>query len=184
MRWDHANNALRIALDLPANTLIGEHAARVAEIGSAYPHTIILNAGQSDLTCVPYALRLDKDATYRAIAVEFDREVFAGPKFVEWLLIDKLDEVQRPSLGSLALYFYEADWRHIGVVGSPGRITSKWGTFPVYDHNPPLTYGDHLRFYKKPSPEDAIALFLDYCRSEGICDQDITDIQAEVEKAP
>ena len=73
---------------------------------------------------MPYALELDNNPTYRAIAAEFNREVFAGPKFVEWLLIGKLDEVQRSSLGALALYFYGTNWRHIGVVGSHGRITS------------------------------------------------------------
>jgi hypothetical protein len=186
MQWDRRNDALRIALDFPTGTLVGEHTARVEAIRSEYAHTILLKQESTDLTCVPYAVELASSPVYRAIAADFDREVFAGSNFVEWLLNNRLCEVSHPSAGVLALYFSDGIWRHAGFVTDANRIKSKWGTFPLYDHDfweVPISYGDELRFFKRPSPEGALVLFLDYCRFERISDRNIADILAEVDKS-
>lgn len=94
MQWDGRNNALRCALDFPAGTLIGEHAAKVDALRLGYQHTVVLRQASEDLTCVPYALELTTNPTYRAIAADFNREVFAGSEFIEWLLNDRLCEVR------------------------------------------------------------------------------------------
>jgi hypothetical protein len=187
MQWNRRNKALRIALDFPAGTLVGEHAAKLETIRRGYPHTIVLKQEPADLTCVPYAFGLTNNLMYRKIAAGFNREVFAGQKFIEWVLNDRLREVSRRTLGALALYFSAKIWRHIGFISAMDRVTSKWGTFPVYDHHlweVPISYGDKLRFFKRPAPEDAVALFLDYCRYECVTDRDIADILSETEKSP
>lgn len=88
---------------------------------------------------------------------------------------------------ALALYFSDKIWRHAGFAISVDRITSKWGTFPVYDHHlweAPISYGNDLRFFKRPAPEEALSWFLDYCRHEGVTESDISDILSETEKHP
>jgi hypothetical protein len=178
MRWNGANKALRSALDLPPETLNGEHAPKIEALRHEY-HV------PDDLTCLPYAFELTNNPTYRVIASEFNREVFAGRKFAEWLLNNWLRELSDPTLGQLALYFSDKIWRHAGFVIAADRITSKWGTFPVYDHDfweVPISYGNELRFFQRPSREDALPLFLDYCRYEDIADSDIAAILSETEE--
>jgi hypothetical protein len=181
-RCENDKSALRIALDFPDDTIIGEHSALVEQVRRTYPHTIRHVPEPSDLNCAPYALRLSNNAIYRAIARDFDREIFAGRQFVEWLLSGRIREIEHPKSGSLALYFSGAVWRHAGLVSGPRRITSKWGTFPVYEHDfcdVPARYGDRLRFFETMSMDDALALFLEYARSCGASAEDITNIIAE-----
>jgi len=114
------------------------------------------------------------------LVTRVDREIFGGRKFVDWLIANRLSETDQPAVGSCALYFAGSDWKHIGT---PNRVTSQWGTFPIYDHDVcevPASYGDQVRFYEKPPPEQALSHFLDYARSEGVSDEDIDAIVAEV----
>jgi hypothetical protein len=187
MQWDGRNKPLRCALDLPTGTLIGEHATKVDVLRGEHLHTVVLRQAPDDLTCLPYAFELTNNPIYRAIAADFDCEVFAGPKFMEWLLNNRLCEVSGRAPGVLALYFSDKIWRHAGFVISTDRITSKWGTFPVYDHHlweVPISYGNELRFFKRPAPKDSLSLFLDYCRYEGVTESDIADILSENGKGP
>ena len=73
----------------------------------------------------------------------------------------------------------------MGSVHGLGRIVSKWGMFPVYEHGfweVPICHGDHLRLFAKSSPNDVRGLFLGYARFAGVSDEDISDIIAEVER--
>jgi hypothetical protein len=77
--------------------------------------------------------------------------VFAGRRFVEWLLKNRLVEFQRPVPGCLVLYFTGDVWQHVGVVAGEGRVISQWGTFPVYEHalfEVPARYGNEARFFQ------------------------------------
>jgi hypothetical protein len=46
----------------------------------------------------------------------------------------------------------------------------------------PISCGDRLKFFEKPSPDDALCLFLEYARFARVSDADIADIVAEVER--
>ena len=101
--------------------------------------------------------------------------VFAGLDFVEWALAGRLRPIDDPQIGSLAMYFMGEKWRHVGLVYRSGRIISKWGTYPVYEHeisDIPASYGNRVRFYERPTHSDALALFLEYARFVGVVDAD------------
>jgi hypothetical protein len=114
---------------------------------------------------------------------DFDRQIFAGRGFIEWMVGARLNEISQPVIGSLVLYFSGANWKHVGVVTGLDRVISQWGTYPIYEHgfcDVPESYGDQARFFERPSPQQALSDFLDYARSEGISDEDIDAITAEV----
>src|SRR6266446_8592286 len=62
-----------------------------------------------------------------------------------------LTEIDQPTIGSLVLYFSGSDWKHVGIVTGPNRVTSQWGTFPIYEHDVceiPASYGNQFDFSK------------------------------------
>jgi hypothetical protein len=176
--------ALRAALDVPEGTLIEQHTGLINERTQGHPHTVRLVSKPQDGTCVSYAFDLTNQPIYRAIATDFDRQVFAGRQFVEWMIGNRLNEVERPNNGSLVVYFSgSSDWKHVGVATGPERALSQWGTYPIYDHGlceVPASYGSEMRFFEKPSPQQALSNFLDFARSEGVSNEDIEAIAAEV----
>jgi hypothetical protein len=176
--------ALRAALDVPEGTLIGEHHRVLVERTQGMTHTVKLLSGPQPGTCIAFAFGLSNDPVYQAIALDFDGEVFAGRRFVEWMMRNRLKEADQMAAGSLVLYFSGSDWRHIGTADTSDRVVSQWGTFAVYEHvffEVPQGYGDTLRFFGKPARE-SFADFLDYARSEGVSDQDIKAIIVEVKQ--
>jgi len=54
---------------------------------------------------------------------------------MEWLIKGHLVEIAAPKTGCLAMYSDQGVWQHVGLVVSPGRVISQWGTFPVYEHD-------------------------------------------------
>lgn len=165
-----APSALRNALparDEPLTSL--EHRARLERLRETMPHTITFRESRFDGSCMTYVLGLDTIDAYRRVALAFEPPVFAGKAFAHWL-IEQIDEVQTPTLGSLTFYFEGDDWVHVGAVDDMEgrRIVSKWGEMAVFEHDlneVPVGYGDHVRFFEKPTTEAALALFLDYARS-------------------
>jgi hypothetical protein len=177
--------ALRAALDVPEGTLIGDHSRLIKERTRGHSHTVKLVCEPQGGTCVSYALGLNSNPIYETIRQDFDREVFAGKRFVEWM-VGVRDEIDQPAIGSLALYFLGADWKHVGTVAGLDRVTSQWGTYPIYEHGlceVPASYGDQVRFFERPSARQALSDFLNYARSEGISNEDIDAIIAEVERS-
>ncbi len=175
---------LRAALDVPKDTLIGCHSRLIKEQTQAYSHNIKLVCYPTRGTCVAYAFELADNPIYEAIREDFDREVFAGKRFVEWMMNNRLKEIDQPAVGSLVLYLLGSDWKHVGVVTGSERVISQWGTYPIYEHDldeVPASYGELVRFFEKPSPEQALSDFLDYARSEGVSNEDIDAIIAEAE---
>ena len=95
--------------------------------------------------------------------------VRAGKDSIEWLARDHLVELEKPEIGCLALYFHHDVWAHIGVVTAHNRITSQWGTFPIYTHEifeVPTSYGDAVRYYIRPNDEEAYSLFIEYAKTK------------------
>jgi len=169
---------LRAALDAPEGFDRYQHRARTEDVRHHYPHTVAYRELVEESTCVTYALKLFGDRSYRAIASNFNREVFAGRQFVEWLLQNHLTEMQHAVPGCLALYFHAGVWKHVGVVTGEGRIISQWGTFPVYEHavlEVPARYGDQVRYFEMLGSGDALRLFLEFCKAIGLSDWDIAN---------
>jgi hypothetical protein len=172
------NKALREALDAPDGFLVPEHRDYIERtVRTTHPHTVVFRERVDGSTCALYALGLGQDPTYRAVASNFGGKVFAGRGFMEWLVKDHLVEMDDPKPGCLALYFDGEIWRHAEVVTGIARVTSQWGTFPVYEHGAcelPARYGDKVRFFSMPSPGEPLEMFLEYAKAEGISDADIT----------
>lgn len=167
---------LRRAIDLPDGFDRARHRALIEGITRKHPHSIAYRGMGGDGTCATYAFGLTDNMTYRAIAMNFGREIFAGRGFVEWLIRTNLREIEEPIRGCAILYFSGQQWQHIGSSAALGRVISKWGTFPVYDHalfELPARYGDAVRYFDKPTDADALRLFLDYARIRGLSSNDI-----------
>jgi hypothetical protein len=175
MKLENSNPALRAALNVPEGTPCGRHEALIAEVAVRMPHSIRIHERFFQWTCVPYALCFAKDPVYCEIARY--HYIFATADFINYLLESKLKELEGPSTGCLALYFDAGRWTHAGVVKAPGRLISKWGLFPVYDHpleEVPASYGNEVRFF--PAPRDqGFDWFLEYGRSRGLSDTEIEE---------
>lgn len=159
---------LREALDAPDGTFVSSHRGYIERVGKVYPHTVIYRVLRDEGTCVTYALGLGDERRYWAIARNFDRKIFAGKAFMEWLIEGRLVEIAEPKEGCLALYFKDGNWQHVGVVSAPGRVLSQWGEFPVYEHDVcevPARYGDEVRYLEMPARGDSLRLFLEYAKT-------------------
>lgn len=170
---------LRAAIDAPDGFNRLEHRKMVEEVARIYPHSIVYRGLKDEGTCVTYALGLTGNAIYRFVAARFQRKIFAGQAFMEWLLQGRLRETEHPYSNCLALYFSDEAWMHVGVVSSPGRVASQWGTFPVYDHavfDVPARYGDAVRYFHLPDKAEALRMFLEYVKAWGLSDSDIDSI--------
>lgn len=169
---------LRKALNLEG-TLIGKHQAAIATLAAIHPHTVVFREIVPQSTCAPFALGFTDIDAYRNIAMS---GIFAGKDFMEWLSQNRLTEIHRPTSGCLALYFENDAWKHVGTVTEQGRVISQWGEFPVYEHDVfevPQTYGGFVRYFTKPVPDDALRLFFEYAKTQGLTDTDIETITAQ-----
>jgi hypothetical protein len=170
------NRALREALDAPDGFPISQHREYIERVRLTHPHTVVFRQAIDLSTCVLYALSLSGEAVYRAIAVNFGGRVFAGRAFMQWLINGRLVELDKPMNGSLALYFNQGVWQHVGMVSGDGRATSQWGMFPVYDHDVwelPARYGDEVRYFSMLKIGEPLRLFLEFATTQGISDSDV-----------
>lgn len=179
LQLKNSNAALRKALELNGFEP-GKHRQEVEKLAQIHGHSIrFVRFNEGDLTCAPHALGLSHNRIYRSVAA-FDPEVYAGPAFMEWLLDGQLREIEKPVAGCLVCYFSSAKWKHVGIVGSDGRVTSKWGELPLYEHGideVQESYGDEVRFFERPS--DALKLFLQFASEKGISREDVKDALEE-----
>jgi hypothetical protein len=175
-RCEPTNKSLREALDAPDGFPVSRHREYIERLRSVHPHTVVFRQAVDQSTCVLYAFSLSRDNTYRAIAGNFDGRVFAGRAFMQWLINGHVVEIDKPTEGCLALYFNEGIWQHVGIVSEPGRVTSQWGLFPVYEHDVcelPARYGAEVRYFSMLAPGEPLRLFLEFAKTQGISDSDI-----------
>jgi hypothetical protein len=95
---------------------------------------------------------------------------------MNWMLDGKLREVSRAKVEDLVCYFSAKGFEHVGVLLREGRATSKWGIMPRYHHGlaeTPDSYGDRVRFFARPSIDDARSLFRSYAHAAGLRDEEI-----------
>ena len=96
------------------------------------------------------------------------KNIAADTRFVRWLLATgALTEIEVPddTAELVVLYFNKALPVHAGIRRTDGRIISKWGTHPAYEHglsDVPGTYGGWVRYFQKPTADEARRLFQQY----------------------
>lgn len=183
-RCKHDNTALREALDAPDGFPASRHREYIGRLRSVHPHTVVYQETRDQSTCVLYALELAHDPTYRAVATDFNGRIFAGRAFMEWLVRGHLTEIDRPTEGSLMMYFSKGIWQHVGVSSRDGRVISQWGTFPIYEHELcelPARYGDEVRYFLAPRTDELLRLFLEFAKTQGVSDRDIARAMAASE---
>ena len=177
MRRDAACNSsyrvleLRFALEIP-DVARGLHPAKIEEVRRSHPHTVTYCDDQPWVgACLPYALGLRDEPAYLDIAAMADviglTGVFFGTSLADWLLDGRLIEINQQREGALVLYFKYELWVHAGKVVRPNRVQSKWGLFPVYQHETwevPCQYGDRVRYFEMPPR----GIFREYAASKGI----------------
>ncbi len=156
---------LRMALDL-GRLHLDEHRERIEELRARFQHTIRYVEDSDDTcNCAAYTLGLWDDPVYRDVKEMLDRSIFANGKFIRWLIARELQSIQAQEIGCLVIYFNDDKFKHIGQATQIDRVISKWGQFPIYEHEPlevPAEYGNALRFYKMISPDQARARFQQY----------------------
>jgi hypothetical protein len=172
--YSHHLDDLRAALALDG-LVVGQHRNRIEQVGQRIPHAIVWEGDAAASTCVPYALGLEQEPGYAGVAGAH-ADVFAGRDFVEWLLRSHLDGLARPEPDALALYFADGRWAHVGLHRPDARVVSRWGLFPVYEHDVfevPFAYGDTVCTYVRPSRRVALLYFLEYARERGVSDAEL-----------
>ena len=144
---------------------VSAHCDKVAALKQEFSHSIRCLDRPQNGTCVTYALGL-LNGFFRLCRELQDSGVKPGRAFIEWLLEEgKLRELGSPQVGALMLYFDGETWRHAGVVVGPERVVSKWGEYAVFEHGfaeVPANYGNELKFYEMPEPNEAGGLFFEF----------------------
>jgi acyl-CoA synthetase (AMP-forming)/AMP-acid ligase II len=169
------NPALRQLLRQESGLTDDEHLAQIEALRPTYAHSIRFIAKRRDETCASYALALTDNPTYRALAGTLD--VFAGKGFMSWAVGNRLLEIDEPRTQCLVCYFSGTEWTHVGVMTTLSRVLSKWGTYPQYEHElAEVTdeYGDHVKFYERPSPAECLEMFIAFAHHCGVSAEDIS----------
>jgi hypothetical protein len=183
VKLKNVNAALRQALELDG-VEIGKHREELDKLTELYGHSIrFVRSKEGDQTCAAYALGLSGNRTYRSVAAWaemgiFERSVSTNSAFMTWLLEGRLQEIDEPIAGCLVCYLSGDEWKHVGIMGANGKVTSKWGTFPLYEHaldEVQESYGDEVRFFVRPSEEEALALYLQFASEKGVSREDVED---------
>jgi hypothetical protein len=113
-----------------------------------------------------------EDKTYARIANWGLRRIFAGKDFATWLMSRQLlthtSELEAKS-GDVIFYFRDSSFTHAGLVSLQGRVTSKWGTGQLYDHDLfeiPESYGLEVRYFKRLDHDLAIGHFTQFATEQ------------------
>ncbi len=171
---------LRQALDAKDGFSVARHRQRTARVAQRFAHSVAYWGLPPGDTCVTFTFNLRSSSTYVGIADDPRWNIFAGGKFMDWALATQLVELDGPRTGCLACYFDDQLWTHIGIMRESGRILSKWGTFPVYDHEAfevPISYGKRLRFFEPVKFDDCLDLFIRFAKLCGMTDADIRAVR-------
>jgi hypothetical protein len=177
MKLPSSTRALRRALKLEGLSS-EQHRQEIEKLRNSHPHSIRFVESRRDQTCASYALHLTDDPTYRALAGVCD--IYAGKDFMNWVEPHMTAKDQARE-GLLVSYFASTEWKHVGVVIASGRITSKWGTYPLYEHDVAEVseeYGEEIKFYERPSPAESLSLFVEFAHECGLSDAGIAEARA------
>lgn len=164
-------SGLRHRLDIVTREMnVARHPAMLAELDNEYPHSIRWLESPYPLhryTCLMHALGFEEKRRYVEIAGSGHGEVYAGVDFAHWLERNALEEIGASDavLGDLVFYFQANRFRHAGLCDGGCRVTSKWGTGGLYNHEQdevPASYGSDIRWYKGLNAETAMHRFEEF----------------------
>ncbi len=166
--------------DGPDKAPSSEHARLFADLAYEVPHKIeVLPNPFTDVrvlesyTCFVYVLDLVQSSRYVAIAGRGLPDVFAGKKFMRFLMDNAvLREVtdQHKNDGNIIIYFDGDQPKHAGILNSD-RVRSKWGTGLFLEHGVwevPISYGRDRRFFEPLTQNEALGAFLAFAKSNGV----------------
>lgn len=153
---------------------VERHPAQVEALRAEFGHTIQVVESElpiSGYTCGVHSFGLIDDPTYRDVAGFGCGKTFAGAEFVQFLLANGLLEEKVAGVaGDLVIYFDGVAFKHVGRMAQDGRILSKWGQGYLYNHQVwevPLDYGQVVRYFQGPGPDQGLDLFIAYAQSKG-----------------
>jgi hypothetical protein len=156
------SDALRKALDSiasgPLHQATPDHCEKVEKLRMEFHHSIrFVDHGKEGQRCFDYVLDIHPDL----IADAWNGKLFKP--FIVWYCEKSL--IQDPN-GEVAIYFDKQEPKHGGVYRDQ-RITSKWGSNPIYEHGimeVPASFGDKVLRYRKPSQKEANRDFIKFVR--------------------
>ena len=98
--------------------------------------------------------------------------IFIGSDFMKYLIQNRLQKINLSDKreGDIIIYFSNNKPEHAGKIFS-NRITSKWGTGHMWEHEifeTPQTYGDTYVIFKSISGQEALNCFLAYAKAKGV----------------
>jgi hypothetical protein len=179
-RMSASNDALRQRLDeiiaTYKNETVGEQIRAIAQLSSEFSHRIHLIgeavAGEQEsfrFTCIQFALDLRGAREVEKIASVQPQgsPLYPGPEFLQYLILNDLEEVAAgsKSLGDLVIYLNAGAIKHAGIVVGEDLVISKWGLMHLWLHGTfeiPASYGSEVRFFKRPSRRECVESFLSF----------------------
>jgi len=156
---------------------VAQHPDLLGDISAIHANTIRLLESEvliDRYTCLVHVFHLVDKPEYVEIASMGFGRVYAGTEFANWLLErEKLEEVEQmqAATGDIVFYFDGNQFKHTGIISSPTRIISKWGVGHLYEHDlfeAPISYGELVRYFRRPTPEDAYSYFTEFAEEHGI----------------
>lgn len=171
-----ASTMLRARLqEITDSNDISSHGALIELARQCAPHTIELLTGPNDnrrYNCVMFALGIEVDPEYFAMAYRCPDGIHASTQFIQFL-VDRGYLVERESQGAGALiaYLEDGQFRHIGIIAEGGRVRSKWGIGHLYEHSrfeTPASYGSSVRIFEPMEREAVLDAFFEFAELHGV----------------
>jgi hypothetical protein len=164
---------LREELEIMQEADVGEHKARLALLAKTYLHHIeILDSDEplSHYNCVMHAFGLIGwlEEPYSPAFGRF----YAATSFVRFLREGghlRLRE-GHPLAEDLVVYLRAGEVKHVGRLIALGRVTSKWGSGNLYEHDlweVPASFGDEMAFFVSPPQGEIDEQFKAYYDANG-----------------
>lgn len=146
-----------------------ECAIKLEHLKQKYEHSVSIVKSMMPLrefNCFEYALGLSDIEIYREMKKKLTNAgfggVFCNSYFLRWLMDKKLITGH----GNLIIYeSIHGDLYHAGILIDKTRITSKWGSGCIYNHEQlevPVEYGTMPLNYSKPEAKDVLQYFKNY----------------------
>jgi hypothetical protein len=161
--------------ELADGVFANQHTEKIEDLREVHHHSIRSHFEQIiAFNCFAYAFGLTDDHT-RTLCKE--TKVYPDARFIHWMrALHHLTEIGNPGDQlCIALYFLIDDvtnrCRHAALRRPDGRMISKWGTYPIYEHGlaeVPSNYGDDVLYIERPSDHEVRELFAAYierCRA-------------------
>lgn len=161
--------------EITDNNHISSHPELIELARRNAPHTIEVLTRPNDncrYNCVMFALGIEADPEYFAMAYSCPDDIHASTQFIQFLIDSGyLVESESQGPGTLIAYLDGGQFRHIGIVAKGGRVRSKWGIGHLYEHAPfeaPVSYGNTVCFFEPMEREAVLDAFFDFAELNGV----------------